>query len=200
MAHIASIGSGNYSDLSIATPVAELTPTALAALNTAAAFQALFASEINTTGGTRAAGAFIRVKNVREFPAMGVPANIVNVPAYGQATSSQIQGQADAPSLELTLNYIAADWAKDVAGQLLAPMVNDAVSRVFRFSLLNSPPTGTTATAFASSSTGLGTTQNSQFFWVGKVEALQVNPQLTDANTAALTLSMQGSFFGPFTS
>ena len=46
------------------------------------------------------------VTNLREFPSVGTPANIVNVPQYGQSISSQISGQADAPTLEFTLNYI----------------------------------------------------------------------------------------------
>lgn len=198
MAHINSIGAGMYSDLAVATPQTDFTATSLAALDTSAEFMALFASEINTVGGTKAAGTFVRLKNVREFPAMGTPPNVVNVPVYGSATSQQIQGQADAPSMEITLNYIAADWAKE-AGNILGNMVGDGKQYVFRFALLNSEPTASGDTKYASTSAGLGTVQNSQYFWVGKLEALQVTPQLTDANTATVTLTIQSDFYGAYT-
>lgn len=198
MSHINSIGAAMFSDLAVATPATAFTPSALAALDTGAEFMALFATEIDTVGGTKAANTFVRIKNVREFPAMGTPPNVVNVPVYGQKTSQQIQGQSDAPSIELTLNYVASDWA-DEAGNILGSMVGDGNTYVFRFALLNSKPTGTGGTAFASTSAGLGTVQNSQYFWVGKVEAIQVSPQLTDAVTATLTITLQSEFFGAYT-
>lgn len=198
MAHITSIGAGVFSDLSIATPATPLSTSALAALDTAAEFQALFATEIESVGGTKAANTFVRVKNVREFPAMGTPPNVVNVPTYGSKTSQQIQGQSDAPSMEIQLNYVPSEWAKE-ASNILGSMVGDGNQYVFRFSLLNSEPTGTGATKYASVSGGLGTIQNSQYYWIGKVEALQVSPQLTDANTATVTLTIQSPFFGAYT-
>jgi hypothetical protein len=196
MAHITSIGAGLFSDLSIAMPATDLSSSALAALDTAAEYQALFATEIDTVGGTKAANTFVRVKNVREFPGMGTPPNIVNVPTYGSKTSRQIQGQSDAPSLEIQLNFVPADWA---SGTLLGDSVGDGITRVFRFTLLNSQPTGTGATQYASTSAGLGTVQNSQYYWYGKTEALQVTPQLTDANTATVTFTIQSNLYGAYT-
>jgi hypothetical protein len=198
MAHISSIGAGMYSDLAVAVPATALTTSALAALDTAAEFQALFASEIDSVGGTKGTNTFVRIKNVREFPAMGTPPNVVNVPIYGSATSQQIQGQADAPSMEITLNYVASEWARET-GNILGLMVGDGNQYVFRFTLLNAEPTGTGATKFASTAAGLGTVQNSQYYWIGKLEALQVTPQLTDANTATITLTIQSNFFGAYT-
>lgn len=198
MVHIASIGAGVFSHLAVATPATEFTSAALEAFDTASEFAALFATEIANNGGTRAAGAFVGIGNIREFPALGTPANIVNVPRFGSKTSSQIQGQADAPSLELTLNFVAADWAAS-GGSLLGAMVGDGIQRVFRFALLNSEPTGTGATKYATTAGGVGTVQNSLYYWYGKIEAFAVNPQLTDANTATLTMSLQSPFFGAFT-
>ena len=198
MAHINSIGAGMYSDLSVSVPASALTPAALAALDTATEFQALFANEIDSVGGTPAANTFVRIKNVREFPAMGTPPNVVNVPVYGSATSQQIQGQADAPSMEITLNYVAADWAREVSN-ILGSIVGNGAQYVFRFSLLNAEPTGAGATKYSSTAAGLGTVQNSQYYWIGKLEALQVTPQLTDANTATITLTIQSDFFGAYT-
>ena len=198
MAHISSIGAGMYSDLAVATPLADLTTAALEALDTAAEFQALFATEIPSVGGTKAPGTFVRIKNVREFPAMGTPPNVVNVPVYGSATSQQIQGQADAPSMEITLNFVAAEWAKEAAN-VLGSMVGDGKQYVFRFALMNSEATGSGATKYSSTAAGIGTVQNSQYYWVGKLEALQVTPQLTDANTATITITIQSDFFGAYT-
>ena len=194
MAHISSIGAGMFSDLSIAAASAD---PVFSTLDTQAEFDALFATEINSAGGTKATNTFVRVSNVREFPSMGTPPNIVNVPVYGQKSSQQIQGQSDAPNLEITVNYIPADWA---ASTILGDMIGDGKLHVFRFALLNSEPTGTGATKYASTVAGLGTVQNSVYYWIGKAEALLVNPQLTDANTATITMSIQSKFFGAYTS
>ena len=189
MAHITSIGAGMFSDLSVANPVTGVTN----AIDTEAEFVALFATESDTP----AAGAFVRIKNVREFPSMGTPPNIVNVPVYGQKSSQQIQGQSDAPSLEITVNYVPADWA---TGTTLGGMVTDGKLRAFRFTLLNTDSLGATpATKYASVTAGLGTVGNSEYYWLGKLEAIQVNPQLTDANTATITFTIQSPFYGPYT-
>lgn len=194
MAHLSSIGAGMFSDLSIAA--ASAAPT-FSTLDTQAEFDALFATAIESQGGTKGTNTFVRCKNVREFPSMGTPPNIVNVPTYGQKSSQQIQGQSDAPNLEITVNYVAKEWA---AGTILGDMVGDGALHVFRFALLNAEPTGTGATQYASSVAGLGTVENSVYYWIGKVEAMLVNPQLTDANTATITLSIQSKFFGAYTS
>ena len=196
MTHIASIGAGMFSGMAVAAPATDLTLAELQALETYASFAALFASEIKPQGGTPAAGAFIDLSNVREFPPLGTPPNVVNVPNYGQATSKQIQGQADPNSMEITLNYVPADWA---AGTLLGNAVGDGKLRVFRFAMLNSEPTGSGPTKLASVPAGLGTIENSQWFFLGKLEAQQVTPQLTDANTATVTITLQSKFFGAFT-
>jgi hypothetical protein len=179
MAHITSIGAGIFSALAVnTTPI-----VGTAGVDTLSELVALFNSASN----------FTEIKNVREFPQVGTPANIVNVPVYGQKTSSQIQGQADAPNLEITLNYIPSEWA---AGTTLGALVGDGNVYAFQFSMLNSKPAGLTT---AAGSTGLGSVANSNFYFVGKVEALLISPQLTDANQATLTLSVQGDFFGPAT-
>ncbi len=184
MAHISSIGAGMYSDLSVCTSTT-LVASALSAVNAGSGEEAAFKAAFATTT------TFSRITNVREFPAMGTPPNVVNVPVYGQKTSSQIQGQSDAPSMEITINYVPSEWA---SGTALGELVADGKQYAFRFSLLNSEPDG-----YATATTGLGTVQNSQYFWIGKVDALQVTPQLTDANTATLTITMQTEFFGAYT-
>lgn len=198
MSHISSIGAGIYSNLAVAVPSSDFTAAQLAALDTAAEFQALFASEIASQGGTKGTNTFVRIKNVREFPAMGTPPNVVNVPTFGQKSSQQVQGQSDSPSMEITLNYVASEWAKE-SGNILGNMVGDGKQYVFRFTLMNADSTGTGDTKYASTAAGLGTVQNSQWYWVGKLESLQVNPQLTDANTATITITIQSDSYGAFT-
>lgn len=195
MSHISSIGAGMFSDLSVAVPASA---PSFSTLDTESEFEALFATEIDSVGGTKAVNTFVRIKNIREFPSMGTPPNIVNVPTYGQKSSQQIQGQSDAPSMEITMNFVPAEWAKE-ASNILGNMVGDGNQYVFRFALLNAEPTGSGNTKYASTSAGLGTVQNSCYYWVGKIEALQVNPQLTDANTATISITIQSAFYGAWT-
>jgi hypothetical protein len=185
MAHITSIGAGIFSALAINKT--EITDVSTITSKTSSAALADLVAKFAT------AADFAEVRNVREFPQIGTPANIVNVPVYGQKTSSQIQGQADAPTLELTINYIPSDWTPE---SVLGALVGDGKVYAFQFSLLNAKPAGLTTTA---GTAGLGSVANSNFYWVGKVEALLVSPQLTDANQATLTLSILSDFYGPGT-
>ena len=189
MAHISSIGAGLFSDLSVAVGTA-LVP----ATYDATGFAALFSTIDTTPIATPVAGGFFRISNVRDFPEMGTPPNIVKVPVYGQKQSKTIQGQADAPQLAINLNFVSSDWDKTTG---LGALVGDGVTRAFRFSLLGSDP-GAAAT-WASSSAGYGTRENTVYYWVGKMEALLVKPALTDAITATLTLSISSDFYGAYT-
>lgn len=171
MAHISSLGAGIFSYLDI------FTGTIPADTDTAAEFAALFTGATGTN--------VTRMPSVREFPSIGTPANIVNVPVYGQKTSSQVQGQADAPSLEVTVNYIANDMTE------LHDLIGTEVA--FRFMM---------ASEAVSEAEGIAATlavDNTEFYFKGKIEAILVNPALTDATTATVTLSAQSDFFGPAT-
>lgn len=183
MAHISTIGAGIYTDLAFHNFT-----TPLATVDDQAEFEALFATENDTA----AAGTFSRIKDIRDFPSFGTPANIVNVPVYGQPTSQQIQGQADAPSLALTLNYIAADWA---ASTIRGLAVGDGKLKAFRIALLGAKP----ANYASATPTGIGAVGNSVWYFKGKIESIAINPQLKDAITATLTLSIQSAFYGAYT-
>jgi len=175
MAHISSLGSGIFTYLDI------FTGTIPAATDTAAECAALF---VGGTPGTADAD-HIRMPSVREFPSVGTPANIVNVPVYGQKTSSQVQGQSDAPTMEVTVNYIADDMQE--IHQLIGKEV------IFRFMM---------AASAVTQDEGADTTlavENTSFYFIGRVEAILVNPALTDATTATVTLSAQSDFMGPAT-
>jgi len=170
MAHISTLGSGIYTYLDIFTGT--IAGTEVSAADYAALFE----------GGSADT---VRMPSVREFPSIGTPANIVNVPVYGQETSSQVQGQADSPTLEVTVNYVPADMEEIHAlkGQEVA----------FRFMMAEQEVTvaeGAAATLAKA---------NTEFYFKGKVEAILVNPALTDANTATVTLSAQSDFYGPAT-
>jgi len=175
MAHISSLGAGIFTYLDI------FKGTIPADTDTVAECAALF---VGTTPGTADAD-HVRMPSVREFPSIGTPANIVNVPVYGQKTSSQVQGQADAPTLEVTVNYVADDMTE------IHSLIG--TNCVFRFMMCSQAVTedeGAAATI---------TPNNTEFYFLGKIEAILVNPALTDATTATVTLSAQSDFFGPAT-
>jgi hypothetical protein len=174
MTHISTLGAGIYTYL-------DLYKGTLGTYTSAAECAAEF---VGTTPGTADAD-HVRMPSVREFPSVGTPANIVNVPVYGQATSSQVQGQSDAPNLEVTINYVAAD----------ALAIHDLVGQqvLFRFMIASTPVTQDEA---ADSTLAV---DNTEFYWVGKIEAILVNTALTDSVTANVTISTQSEFYGPAT-
>jgi hypothetical protein len=186
MVHISSLQAGIYTYLDLCTEAA----AGAADIDSAAEYAALFVGstpgQADTADGQVASVAnHFRIPSVREFPSIGTPANIVNVPVYGQATSSQVQGQADAPTLEVTVNYIP-NLMTD-----LHLLIGKTVA--FRFLM--------TASA-CTQNEGAGTTlakNNTAFYFTGKVEAILVNPALTDNTTAVITLSAQTDFVGPAT-
>ena len=197
MAHLNSISASIYADLAFGVHVADLTAinAAIADGSIAATdFEAAFAASEVALGAapTPLTGEFRRITNIREFPSVGTPANIVNVPVYGQKSSSQIQGQSDAPSLEVQLNFVADDWAD--ATNYLGELVGNGTQYPFRVALMSSEPT-----SYLSTVGGIGSVLNSSYYFVGKIEALSVSPQLSDAVTATLTLSTQSDFYGAYT-
>jgi hypothetical protein len=175
MAHISSLGAGIFTYLDI------FKGTIPASTDTVAECAALF---VGTVDGTADAD-HVRMPSVREFPSIGTPANIVNVPVYGQKTSSQVQGQADAPTLEVTVNYVADDMT-DIHNLI-------GTNCVFRFMMCSAAVTEDEGAASSLAS------NNTEFYFLGKIEAILVNPALTDATTATVTLSAQSDFFGPAT-
>ena len=188
--HIASIGAALFSDLAFHNHTTDVT----GAGDVAATWAAFFATEENTTPTS---STFSRITNVRSFPSIGTPANVVNVPVYGSKTSQQIQGQADLTSLEVTLNYVPDLWK---ATTQLGLKLGNGVAYAFRFSLLTADSTQVTAaTKYASTSAGIGTVPHSIWYWRGKMDALLLTPSLTDATTATLTLTVTSPFYGPYT-
>jgi hypothetical protein len=211
MAHLSSVSAAMFTDLSVAVgvPALGIAQSPQPATLDAAGFAALF----TTTSAT--ALKYLQIGNIRSFPAVGAPANIVNVPVFGQRQSQTIGGQSDAPSLEITINYVPALWSKGAtpttwaanvvatAGSELANMVGDGQRRAWRMALLATQPTGATLgptqSQYDSNAGGLGKVENSVVYWLGKLESLLITPSLTDATTATLAFSIQSDFYGPYT-
>ena len=161
-------------------------------------------TEANLKTNFATAADFVEIKNIRDMPSFGTPANIVKVPVYGQAQTQSIGAQSDAPDLELTVNYIPSDWAKLNASfattGTLGDAVADGVSKVFQFALLPAkPPALTTAVTAGIGGTVASPVPNALIYFVGKVESLLVNPSRDDASTATVALSIQSDFYGPYT-
>jgi len=150
---------------------------------------------------------YVEIKNIRDMPALGTPANIIKVPVYGQAQTQSIGAQSDAPDLELTINFVPSEWAKTTGGNgvfattgLLGDAVADGTAKVFQVALLTAKaPNLATGTAPNVSGTTAGTVPNALIYFVGKIESLLVTPARDDAMTATVALSIQSDFYGPYT-
>jgi hypothetical protein len=173
--HISSISSAMFTNLCMTT-----------ATQAATALPTVDGTTTNIFNNT---ANFVEIRNIKEFPAIGTPANIVKVPEYGSETSFQIQGQADAPQMEITLNYVPSEWQGNVLLGTTAKVGGKGLY-MFRFALLAKAPGDLLE--------GFGGVQNSCYYFLGKLEALEVTPSLTDAMTAKLTISVQSSINGAF--
>lgn len=218
MAHISSIGAAMFTDLSVAytSNTGGVATAALPATYDKAGFDALFPAP--TTGICK----WLRLRNIRDFPAFGAQPNLVKVPVYGQKVTSTIGAQSDAPDFSVTINYVPSEWAKGTTpttwgattavqstpmGSEFANMVGDGVSRAWRIALLASDPAvavpGTATTSpYASLAGGLGgtgVTPNSYFYFMGKLESILITPSLTDAVQATLAFSIQSDIYGAYT-
>jgi len=162
MALISNIGAGIFTKLKYKVDNNYTLPT------TDSAHQTFIGGGGDFNGATE-------VTHIREFPSFGKPANIVNVPNYGQSVSSQIQGQSDAPTLEFTLNYVPS------VHNPIQALVQDGLTYVFQLDVKNA-------------STG----DNAAFYVKGQIASFEVAPNLTDSNQATLTLSTSTDYTGPF--
>ena len=215
MSHITSIGSVMFTDLAVAigtnVTVGKAAPVFPATKddNASTGYPSLF----KTVGGNNT---YLRMANVRDFPAFGSQPNLVKVPVYGQAASSTIGAQSDMPDFSVTINYVPSIWSNPtlgvnstflvgepaIVGTEFGRMVGDGVSRVWRLTLLTTQPKVTTTATLShydSIAAGLGTVANSQFFFEGKLESLLITPSLSDSVQATLAFSINSNFYGPWT-
>lgn len=163
-------------------------------------------TEANLKAAFLTNGNVVTFANVRDFPAFGTPANIVKVPVYGQAQSQSVGAQADAPDLEVTINYVPTQWIKGASAfatsGVLGDAVGDGISKVFQFNMsaAASPNQCTTMTAGNGLAGSVAApVENVLIYFVGRVESILVQPARDDAATATVALSIQSDFYGPFT-
>lgn len=155
-------------------------------------------NETNLKGCFANTGTFQEIANIRDMPAFGTPANVVKVPVYGQAQTQSVGAQSDAPDLELTLNFVATQWAANgnsfATSGTLGDAKGDGLSKVFQFAMLTAKPPALTAVTG-----GLGAVPNVLVYFIGKIESLLIQPARDDASTATVALSIQSDFYGPYT-
>ena len=187
MAHINNIGASIYTRI-------DYVPGSLTTDNRANPAQLIGKFESSAPTDTTAAALVstagevpVAIEGIREFPSLGTPSNIVNVPQYGQSISSQIQGQADAPSLEFTFNYIPTNHFT------LDALRKSGQNLVFRVRLSNTEDGGVQATPAANSDT-----EYEDIYFQGTIASFEIVPALTDATQANLALTIDGDFEGPF--
>lgn len=207
MPNISSIGAGIY------TSLAFIDQDVVSGVNsgsspgtgdTAANWTALFEARQSTSGVTAGqkvdwdAGTDAKsFGRIREFPNLGIPANVVNVPQYGQGASSQIAGQSDAPSLDFTFNYIPTEHA------FISAMREAGENRLFRIRLSNATQdvdTNQIALPYEytqADNTGSDMREFSDFYLFGSVASFEIVPNLTDSNQLNVTLTIDGEMKGP---
>ena len=131
------------------------------------------------------------VGNVREFPSVGTPANVVNVPVYGQSTSSQVAGQSDAPSLEFSLNYVASEHAA------LDALRKAGTRLLFRVRMTDSSNLAPASAPNLGVPTAYVDDEFSDFYFFGTIASFEITTNLTDSIQASISLTVEGDFVGP---
>jgi len=220
MPNISAIGAGIYTSLAFADlPVVSGTGSAGVEIGKADA-PTVWITEFETRGTppAGAGGDFVpwtaeadarAFGKIREFPNLGVPANVVNVPQYGQPTSSQITGQSDPPSLDFTFNYVATEHA------FIDTLRAEGTQRLFKVRLANGEqvvaggtnesggvdPAGTEGVNLPYETEEAATTdmrEFSDFYLFGSVASFEIVPSLTDSNQVNVSLTIDGQLEGPF--
>lgn len=194
MAHLTKISAGKFSSLDYVTATAGVSststlPTITAQFVTAA--KQLLVTDSDATPAVKedVATGVKHVGDVREFPSLGTPANVVNVPVYGQATSSQVAGQSDAPSLEFSLNYVATEHAA------LETLRRANTRLCFRVRM--SDVKQASASANLNVPLAFRNQEFADFYFFGTIASFEITTGLTDAIQASITLTVSGDFTGP---
>ena len=187
MAHITSIGAAKFTTLDYVPTTAQNANSAISDIADLFVSNLTAAAADSVTAETPES-AVVHVGNIREFPSLVTPANVVNVPVYGQAVSSQVAGQSDAPTLEFTLNYVPADHA---AIEVLRKAATRLCFRVrIADSKISTDASGTTLADNAD--------KFADFYFFGTVASFEIAPSLSDSLQATMALTIEGDFNGPF--
>jgi hypothetical protein len=221
MPNITTIGAGIYTSLSfVDLPVVTGVGSVGVSIGRSASTTVWVAEfESRTAWTNEADGALLKWNadaaarsfgRIREFPNLGIPANVVNVPQYGQASSSQVVGQSDPPNLDFTFNYVPVEHA------FINTLRSAGSLRLFRVRMSNAElitavDGGTNASGGTDPAsvqgvilpyeTVSGTTtvyrEFSDFFFFGSVASFEIIPNLTDSNQLNVTLTIDGQLVGP---
>ena len=182
MPQISSIGPTLYARLEYIDGLTQTAFETIAAGTATAQYTSL-----SGTANFGTPGNVSSVPNVREFPSFGTPSNIVNVPVYGSATSRQIQGQADFPAFEFTLNYVPSQHAA------ISALVGQGATQLFRLRLSNN------SAANVPTPVPTGAVEISEFYFQGTIASLEVTPSLSDSVQATMSVAISSQILGPLT-
>jgi hypothetical protein len=188
MAHITSIGASKFTTLDYVVNTANNAASAAAELHGLFAGNSTAILATDTQTDETVASGVEHVGNIREFPSLGTPANIVNVPVYGQSTSSQVSGQSDAPSLEFTVNYIPSAHAS------LDTLRKSNTRLCFRVRITDAD----VSTDAAGVTTADNADKFADFYFFGKIASFEIAPSLSDSLQATIAVTIEGDFNGPF--
>ena len=185
MAHINNIGASIYTTIKVnaGTKTAGVYSGITTRPATASAWRALFEDAI---GGDSSVAPVpdaeaINLGHIRDLPPLGTPPSVVNVPQYGQATSSQVKAQSDAPSLEVTFNYVPSEHG------FLDNLRKNSTQLAFQVRLSNSQGV-----------TGKNSDKFDDIYFYGTIASLEITPSLNDSMQVKVALTIDGDFEGPY--
>ena len=171
MAQVNTRGVALYSTLGYSSNSVSLTPSAIA----------LAFEDPSSVAMEDLATSFIDISKVRELPEVGVPPSISSVAEFGSALAPQVTGQAEAPQLDVTLNYVPEEHDS------LLSLSGDGILRCFRLRISNSPIPDVPDDA----------SKISEVYWTGMVAAKLISVGTGDASSVVVTLTMDTEFTNP---
>ena len=183
MAHISSISSGIFTDLSVAAVPGDIP-------SSAAEYPGLFTTEIPLTEASPVTTEFVRFKNITSLPRVCGTVKMISSPVYGVDDKRNVKGQSENDAMAVEMAYISADWNRQ--DSVLGRIVGSKKKHVFRLTLLNREPDGYGNNQLAS-------VENSIWYWVGRISSASVKSGLSGANTITVSLLTSSDFTGPVT-
>jgi hypothetical protein len=186
MGNLNSIQSTQYAVLLVSR---QSVPAVLSAANCRAAFAT--------------AADFVSIDNVRDMPTLGSQDNIIKVAQYNSKSTIQANVQGDLEAVDVVVNYDPSLWLVNgnsfaTTGTLM-DAVNDGTSKLFMVAMLSGLPPAYVTSASVPNIGGTLTNivKNTQFYFVGRLEAITYTPMRDDVVTATINLSVQSDLIGP---
>lgn len=148
--------------------------------------------------GTPVTGVYELIEHVRDFPAVGAPANLINVPEYGRDTTLSISAQSDSQAFELTLNFAPNQWLPTgntwATTGSLEDLRKEGAVVWFQLAMMGQKPA-----SYDCKAAGLGTVPNSLLYFQGRIASMEWQPARDDAATATVSISRVSDYFGLYT-